>query len=160
MMMMTMLRSAGVNTLEASPYSSVMVRRIMTLAILCVVVALPCFLIYNAAFTFRLLSRPFDGYSMFNHVFSFDAIESDLSSDQIMRQSIGSGCEVGGLYYLDVDTSLALNTSTSSSSNKESSTVLFTWHARLGHMSFSLLKVLLLELFENVFFESLFCNVC
>nr|DAD22738.1 TPA_asm: hypothetical protein HUJ06_024201 [Nelumbo nucifera] len=52
MMMVTMLRSAGVSTLEASPYSGVMVHRIMMLALLCVVVALPCVLIYNAAFTF------------------------------------------------------------------------------------------------------------
>jgi hypothetical protein len=77
------------------------------------------------------------------------------------RRTIGCGTKKGKLYYLDLTSSssnalaqsLAVTSSTSSSN-------IWLWHKRFGHISFGYLKYLLPELFSNATLPVLKCETC
>ena len=74
------------------------------------------------------------------------------------KQTIGTGREVGGLYYYQLETTSALKSAAKCLGTKHQEILL--WHSRLGHLSFQSLKILFPSLFFSVSLQSFQCEIC
>ena len=85
-----------------------------------------------------------------------------MFQDQHMGKMIGHAKEHDGLYYLDTRSGCGGGVSLSNFSASLSSNKAKLWllHCRLGHPSFSVLKVMFPSLFDNLKPEMLHCEVC
>ncbi|KAG6517609.1 hypothetical protein ZIOFF_021005 [Zingiber officinale] len=73
------------------------------------------------------------------------------------KQTIGTGREVGGLYYYQLETTSALKSAAKCLGTKHQEILL--WHSRLGHLSFQSLKILFPSLFLSVSLQSFQCEI-
>ncbi|XP_059650710.1 putative ion channel POLLUX-like 2 isoform X3 [Cornus florida] len=80
--------------------------------------------------------------------------------DLVLKRTIGSGCEVDGLYLLDAPLSPQAHSASFSNIVSSNKPQLMRWHTSLGHISFGYLKHLFPSLFCNVAVSDLSCRTC